>query len=113
MTAERIVESELARLGQHQNSNASDLLAATRHMKDRVRLDRHAPAYVGQSVAGFMHGRSRLDDGDRQPRSAGTHLAPDIFVDPRRAPGIEADCLPRGRDEVPDFSEQGHVQLVG
>jgi hypothetical protein len=34
-------------LGEHENPQAGKLLPATRQVKDRVRLDRPAAAYVG------------------------------------------------------------------
>ena len=60
--ADRIVEPELARLREHQNSDPGDLLAAAGEMKDRIRHDCDVPGNIREAVTGRMHNGSRLDD---------------------------------------------------
>src|SRR2546423_14282919 len=55
-----------------------------------------------------MHDRVGFDDGDREPRSAGLHLAIDVIVELRRALAIDADRVRHRCNAVPEFPEQRH-----
>ena len=96
MAAHRIVQAELARLGQHQDAEAGELLAAARQVKDRVRGNGHVGAQVGQAIAGRVHHRAGLDDGDGQPGLAVADLGGDMIVELRRALRIGADRVRHG-----------------
>src|SRR5205085_3911331 len=56
--------------------------------------------------------RAGFDDGDREPRSAGLHLAIDVIVELRRALAVDADRVRHRCNAVPEFPEQRHGDTV-
>ena len=113
MLAQRVVHIELALLGEHQDPQAGELLAATRQVKDRVLRNGHVSAQVGQAIAGRMHDGPGLDDGEREPRIIGAHPARDIMVDLRRALRFDTDALRRRLGAVPKVPKKAMLSGSG